>query len=108
MANSKTPKDRVFKDFDEFFPFYLQEHSNLVNRRLHVAGTSMGVLLFTYLLATRQYNFMPVSLVCGYGFAWIGHFFFEKNKPATFKYPVYSFMGDMRMLYGVFRGEIEI
>ena len=93
---SETATARI-TSFAEFYPFYLGEHSNPTCRRLHFVG-STGVLL---LLAWTLYSGNPWWLLAvpfmGYGFAWVGHFFFEKNKPATFKYPLYSFAGDWVM-----------
>ena len=87
----------VFKSFVEFYPFYLTEHSNRSCRRLHFAGSSLSLLCLLALIATRNPLWLPAGLLCGYGFAWVGHFVFEKNKPASFKRPLYSFMGDWMM-----------
>jgi len=96
-----------FASFSEFYPFYLQEHSNRVSRRLHFIG-SWGVLI---LLALAIFSGRPWlllgALVCGYGFAWVGHFFFEKNRPATFKHPLYSFVGDWVMFKDILTGKIK-
>ncbi len=86
------------KTFDDFWPFYLREHARATTRRLHFAGTSLAVLVALYGVATRQPRFLLAALVCGYAFAWVGHFFIEHNKPATFKHPLWSFRGDFRML----------
>lgn len=89
-----------FKSFEDFYPFYLSQHSNRTCRRLHFIGTLLALLqlIRTILFSFNLANFALV-LVIGYGFAWIGHFFFEKNKPATFKYPWLSFKGDCRLFY---------
>jgi len=91
--------DKEYKNLDEFYPFYISQHSNRTNRRLHFIGTILALL---QLLRTIFFTFTITNLlftfVIGYGFAWVGHFFFEKNKPATFKYPWLSFQGDMRLL----------
>ncbi|MGH8080141.1 MAG: Mpo1-like protein [Lysobacter sp.] len=96
-----------FASFGEFYPFYLSEHSNRTSRRLHFIG-SCGVLalLATALLGGRPWLFLA-ALVCGYGFAWVGHFFFEKNRPATFKHPLYSFVGDWVMFKDILTGKIK-
>ena len=87
-----------YKTFSEFYPFYLSQHSHPVCRKLHVAG-SIGVLaLFITTLLTHKWKFLVGLPVVGYGFAWVGHFCFEKNKPATFQYPFYSLMADWVML----------
>jgi hypothetical protein len=89
--------EQGFTSFREFYPFYLREHSNRICRRLHFVGSTLALLCLVALAATRIPWWLLAGLVCGYGFAWIGHFFFEKNRPATFKYPLWSFMGDWVM-----------
>jgi len=80
-----------YKSFAEFYPFYLGEHSHETNRRLHLIGTLFTVSLLIWgLLIGPLARFMLAGIIQGYSFAWIGHFFFEKNKPATFKHPFYS------------------
>jgi hypothetical protein len=98
---------RRFASFREFYPYYLSEHSHPTSRRLHVVG-SLGVLaLVGVAIATANAWWLLAALLCGYGFAWVGHFFFEKNRPATFKHPVYSFMGDWVMFKDVLTGRIK-
>lgn len=98
---------RRFSSFREFYPFYLSEHSHRTSRRLHVVG-SLGVLaLVLVALVQRNAWWLLAALLCGYAFAWIGHFLFEKNRPATFKHPVYSFIGDWVMLKDVLAGKIK-
>ncbi len=82
----------VFKSFAEFYPFYLKEHSNSVCRALHYIGSSGALVILGYALYSKIYASIFLALIFGYACAWIGHFFFEHNKPATFKYPFYSFM----------------
>ena len=95
-----------FASFREFYPYYLTEHSNRTSRRLHFLG-SWGVLaLLAVALATRNPWWLLAALVCGYGFAWVGHFFFEKNRPATFRHPFYSFAGDWVMFKDILTGKI--
>ena len=89
-------KDK-FNSFQEFYPFYLSEHKNLTNRSLHFVGTSLSLVNIFLALQTGNLIFMLIGILFGYGFAWVGHFFFEKNKPASFNYPVWSFMGDWVM-----------
>jgi hypothetical protein len=90
------------RSFEEFWPFYVGEHRNQTSRTLHYIGTSAGYAIALTSVATLNPLLMPVALVAGYGPAWVGHYVFEKNKPASFKYPLWSFMGDMKMLaYGV-------
>lgn len=95
-----------FESFEAFFPFYLGEHSNALNRRLHFFGTSLGLMTLIYALVTGTYGLLPVALVLGYGFAWIGHFFVEKNKPASFKYPLWSLIGDFKMYGLMLKGKL--
>ena len=95
-----------FASFREFYPFYLGEHRNRTNRRLHFAGSSL-VLGFVLLAALRgDARWLLVALLSGYAFAWVGHFFFEKNRPATFKHPFYSFAGDWVMYKDILIGKI--
>jgi len=95
-----------FASFREFYPFYLSEHANRISRRLHFIG-SCGVLVLVVLAIVRGNAWwLLAALLCGYGFAWVGHFFFEKNRPATFKHPVYSFIGDWVMFKDILRGKI--
>jgi hypothetical protein len=89
--------EKQYRTFREFYPFYLSEHANRTCRRLHFAGTTIGLVCLLSALATRNAWWLLVGLVAGYLFAWIGHVFFEKNRPATFTYPLYSFMGDWVM-----------
>jgi hypothetical protein len=93
-----TPPEKRFNSFAEFYPYYLEEHSNPVCRRLHYVGSVLVLVLLAWVLVTRQWLLLLALPVVGYGFAWVGHFVFEKNRPATFKHPLYSFMGDWVML----------
>jgi hypothetical protein len=97
-----------FASFREFYPFYLGEHANPMCRRLHFVG-SWGVLaLIGVAIATGNAWWLLGALVCGYAFAWVGHFFFEHNRPATFKHPVYSLMGDWVMFADILRGRVRL
>ena len=96
--------ERVFRSFDDFYPFYLSEHANRTSRRLHVVGTTIALFLLVVALATQSWWLILLALVQGYAFAWVGHFFFEHNRPATFRYPAYSFLGDWRLWWDVLRG----
>ena len=86
-----------FARFADFYPFYLSEHANRANRRLHFIGTTLGLAGVLHSLSTLNFWWLLAGAVAGYGFAWFGHFFVEKNRPATFTYPLYSFMGDWVM-----------
>ncbi len=90
-----------FASFREFYPFYLGEHRNPVSRRLHVVGTLAMLAIVAFALASRQWRLVLVGIVAAYGCAWLGHFVFEKNRPATFRHPLYSLRGDFTMLRDV-------
>jgi hypothetical protein len=96
-----------FRSFAEFCPFYLAEHANRTSRRLHFIGTSIALLLLVGAAVTQRPWLLALALVQGYAFAWVGHFFFEHNKPATFKYPRLSFMGDWWMWWQILTGKIR-
>lgn len=87
------------KSFKDFWPFYLSEHSSALNRRLHFCGTFLVHIIVIYALVTQQWSLLWLVPVVGYGFAWVGHFIVEKNRPATFKHPVWSLVGDFKMFY---------
>ena len=92
--------------FAEFWPFYLREHSRLATRALHFAGTTLSLLLIVSAAALRSGRLVLMALVCGYAFAWAGHFFVEHNRPATFKQPLYSLMGDWVMYWQIVSRQI--
>lgn len=96
-----------FNSFRDFYPYYLGEHSDRVCRRLHFVGTGLVILTLGFALATGRYAWLWALPVLGYGFAWAGHFFFEKNKPATFKHPLYSLIGDFVMFRDLLVGRIR-
>lgn len=84
--------------YAEFWPYYLREHSNPICRGLHYIGSSLAIACIVGLILTRNPWFFLAGLVGAYGFAWVGHFVFEKNRPATFQYPLWSFVSDWRMV----------
>ncbi len=92
--------------FAEFWPFYLREHSKPVTRALHFAGTSAATLIGLSAIASQSFMLVPAALVCGYGFAWVGHYGVEKNRPATFKHPLWSFAADYKMLAFALTGRL--
>lgn len=100
-------QDKVYTSFKTFYPYYLSEHDNLVCRRLHVVGSSLVILCAVVAVLYQWWALLWLLPVFGYGFAWVGHFFFEKNKPATFTYPLYSFLGDWVMYWQYIRGDIK-
>lgn len=95
-----------FRSFAEFYPYYLGEHQNRTCRRLHVIGSTGVLVLLLLALGWQDWRLLWAMPVCGYGFAWVGHFFFEHNRPATFRYPLWSLMGDWVMYRDVLRGRI--
>lgn len=99
---------RRFARFRDFYPFYLREHANRPSRRLHFLGSCGVLFLLAATLWTGRWGFAVAALACGYGFAWAGHFFFEKNRPATFRHPLYSLMGDWVMFRDILLGKVRI
>ncbi len=103
-----TIKQSDFQSFAEFYPYYLQEHGNPTCRRLHVVGTTLLLVLLASIITGALSAWWLFALpVVGYGFAWVGHFFFEKNRPATFKHPWYSLMGDFVMYKDILTRRID-
>lgn len=96
-----------YRSFEEFWPYYVREHSNKTNRRLHFVGTTaaLGCLAGATFLGKRR--LFALAPVVGYGAAWVGHFLIEKNRPATFQYPLWSLMGDLRMWSMMLRGTMD-
>ncbi|MEP0355255.1 DUF962 domain-containing protein [Paraglaciecola sp.] len=101
-----TTSQQTFTSFAEFYPYYLSEHKNNTCRRLHFVGSALILILVAYTLVTDQWSLLWLLPVLGYGFAWVGHFFFEHNKPATFKHPFYSLLGDWVMFKDILLGKI--
>ncbi|SDA91434.1 hypothetical protein SAMN03159443_04569 [Pseudomonas sp. NFACC15-1] len=101
MENAKR-----FNSFAEFYPHYLSEHSNSTCRRLHFIGTSLVILVLALALVMGNGWLWLALPVAGYGFAWVGHFFFEKNRPATFQHPLYSLLGDFVMYRDMLLGKV--
>jgi hypothetical protein len=96
-----------YATFTDFYPFYLSEHSNRTCRRLHFAGTSLGLACLLTAFAAQNFWWLLAGIVSGYAFAWVGHYFFEHNRPATFTYPFYSFLGDWVMWKDILSGRIK-
>ncbi|MDP2635784.1 MAG: Mpo1-like protein [Pseudoalteromonas sp.] len=99
-------KSTSFTSFKEFYPYYLSEHTNKTCKRLHFIGSVLVLCLLGYSILTEQFYLLWFIPVIGYGFAWIGHLFFEKNRPATFKHPFYSLLGDWVMFKDILVGRI--
>ena len=91
-----------------FYDFYLDEHQNIACRRLHFAGSSFGLIGLVKSVKNRSAKPLLKGIAAGYACAWVGHFFFEKNKPASFKFPLKSFVSDFRMYGDVLRGNLSL
>ena len=98
---------KEYQCFRDFYPYYLSEHQNITCRRLHFVGSVLVLMTLLYSLFTQQWLLLLALPVFGYGFAWVGHFFFEHNKPATFTYPLYSLAGDWVMFKDMLTGKIK-
>ncbi|NHC04106.1 DUF962 domain-containing protein [Acinetobacter sp. 187] len=96
------------RNYSEFYRFYLTEHRHITSRRLHAVGSSVGLYFFSKAIRQRKLKYVAYGLVSGYACAWVGHFVFEKNKPASFKQPLYSFISDWRMLSDIVRGNLSL
>ena len=96
-----------FQTFADFWPYYLREHSRPATRALHAAGTLASTVLLIALLIARKWAWLPVPFLVGYGAAWVGHFFIEHNRPATFQHPLWSFRGDYKMLALMLTGRLD-
>lgn len=96
-----------YDTIEEFWPYYVNEHSNPLTRRLHFIGNTNLFMWLLLALVRRSPALLGVAVVSSYAIAWIGHFFVEKNRPATFQYPLWSALCDMRMYYLMWRGEME-
>jgi len=114
--NTETPISSAKKDMVKtesspkqvFYDFYLDEHQNMACRRLHFAGSSFGLLGLAKSVKTGSAKPLVKGIAAGYACAWVGHFFFEKNKPASFKFPLKSFVSDFRMYSDVLRGNLSL
>jgi hypothetical protein len=100
--------EQRFTSFAEFYPFYLSEHHNRISRRWHFVGSAVVLMLLIAGLIMQRWRLLWLMPVAGYGCAWIGHFFFEKNRPATFRYPLYSLIGDWRLFFDILRGRVKL
>jgi hypothetical protein len=98
--------DRI-TNYAEFWDFYVAEHTHPLTRLLHFAGTSLSIVLLFWFVKNETYRYLPLCLVVGYGFAWFSHFVIEKNKPASFKYPLWSFISDYKMMFYMLTGKMN-
>jgi hypothetical protein len=97
--------EKKYQSLKEFYPYYLSEHQNPTSRLLHFIGTGLVLVVLVLGIALENYSWLAGIPVLGYGFAWVGHFFFEKNKPATFTYPFYSLASDFLLFFDLLRGK---
>ena len=97
---------KPFNSFAEFYPYYLSEHSNSTCRRLHFIGTTLVIFILALTIAKGAWLLLLALPLAGYSFAWVGHFFFEKNRPATFQHPFYSLLGDFVMYRDMVLGRV--
>ena len=97
--------EKRFTSLKEFYPYYLTEHQNLTSRILHFIGTALLLMALITAVLFHDWRFLVVMPFIGYGFAWVGHFFFEKNKPATFKYPAFSLASDFMLFWDLLSGQ---
>lgn len=101
-------EQRIFGSFEEFYPFYLAEHSNRTSRRLHFLGSTLALVLLVTAVVNGNLWLLLLALVQAYALAWIGHFCFEHNRPATFQHPWWSFRGDWRMWSEIVSGRRKL
>ena len=110
MTTATGTDPKTFRTFAEFYPFYLGEHSNRTCRRLHFVGSTLALVCLLMLVVSGRPQYLLYALLCGYGFAWIGHFGFEKNKPASWLGPkevLWSLRGDLRMWTKMLTGQMD-
>jgi hypothetical protein len=100
-------ENKEYKTLEEFWPFYLSEHSHPVNRRFHFIGSFFALFFILSFVISLEFAYLLFALFIGYGFAWIGHFVIEKNRPATFKYPFKSFVSDWKLFYYTLTFQID-
>lgn len=98
-------QQETFKSFSEFYPYYLNEHRQTGTRVTHFIGTSAFLLLVIFAIVCAWWWGILIGIIAAYGMAWVGHFFIEKNKPATFKYPLWSLRGDFKLYFSILFGK---
>jgi len=98
---------REYNSFSEFWPHYVTEHSKPRTRLLHLMGTAIALTSVVIFIIVGKWWLFPLALIPGYGAAWIGHFFFEHNRPATFTYPLWAFAGDWKMWFYTLTGRLS-
>jgi hypothetical protein len=108
MNHIMTKENQKYQSLKEFYPFYLEEHQDSRCRTLHFVGTGLVIISFILFLVTFRWPFLAAMPLIGYGFAWIGHYFFEKNQPATFEYPGYSLASDFILFWDIISGKQKL
>jgi hypothetical protein len=98
--------EKKYQNLKDFYPYYLTEHQDATSRGLHFIGTSLFIGILLYGVFTMNWKILLWGPIAGYGFAWVGHFFFEKNKPATFTYPAMSLASDFIMFWHIITGQL--
>ena len=107
LINKKMNTAKKYTSFKSFYPYYLTEHCDSMNRILHFVGTATLLAVVLFAILTGTWKALLLVPVIGYGFAWVGHFFIERNKPATFTYPLYSLASDFVMFWHILTGQID-
>lgn len=106
--NFQTPNETArITDYAEFWDFYVAEHREPLTRYLHFVGTTLSLVLLVWIVRSENWLYLPLPLIVGYAFAWFSHFFVEHNKPATFKYPFWSFISDYKMIFYMLIGKMN-
>ncbi len=100
-------KNERIENYTEFWDFYVAEHSEPLTRYLHFVGTTLSLVLLVWIIRGGHWFYLPLCLIIGYAFAWFAHFFVEHNKPASFKYPVWSFISDHKMMWFMMMGKMD-
>jgi hypothetical protein len=108
MTEQQESESKQYQNFAEFYPFYLSQHQNSTCRQLHFIGSLLILVLISYTIYSGVWLLLLLVPLLGYGFAWVGHFFFEKNTPATFSHPAYSLIGDWVMFKDILIGKIKL
>lgn len=101
-------KTQRYQRFEDFWPYYVTEHANPLNRKLHFWGTNNLFFWLVLAILRRNPRIALFAVVSSYAYAWIGHFFIEKNKPATFDYPIFSALGELQMYFKTLEGTMDI
>ncbi len=108
MTRQQPPTEKArLGSFAEFWPFYLSEHSNRHGRSLHYLGTVLSLVTMLVVVISGAWWWLPLVLVAGYGPAWAAHFLIEKNRPATFQYPLWSLRADYKMFWLAVTGRLD-